>query len=217
MEPPNRHLTGLRESSKLNLFARLLDPEVKQMGKRLAVLVVLVATSTAACSAVEDAVKESIEQQAGCSKEQLGTLDEAALPNCSKAVACCKFIRGQCGETTLFDFPKEVVDACAANEAVLKEAIEQYQGIEEGVCPSYLKDEACAEGTEKTRENYAAAVDKGQVGSGKENAPSCKLIIDNTVVPLNESLGDNAEYLPKACEAGAENASPEPDSVGEGD
>lgn len=149
---------------------------------------------------LEDAVEEAIEASAGCTEEDLGKLNEPALPNCSKAVACCKFIKGECGEITLFDFPEEVVQACDANELVLSELIDEYQGLTEGDCPKYLADDACAEGLDKTKENYREVVDQGKVDKAAAGAPSCKLIVEETVVPLNEGLESEAKYLPTACE-----------------
>ena len=59
----------------------------------------------------------------------------------------------------------------------------------------------CAEGLESTKENYRRVVDQGETTVGVANSPSCKLIIDETIVPLNESLGSSARMLPEACEA----------------
>lgn len=174
----------------------------------------LLALSFQACI-FEDAVKEAIEESAGCTEEDLGNLNEPQMPNCSKAVACCMFIRGQCGEVTLFTPPEEVVQACEANEAVLSEVIQEYQGLTEGDCPSYLADNACAEGLEQTKENYREAVDQGKVDKAAAGAPSCKLIIEETVVPLNEGLGTQASYLPTACENVAGSVSETPEDVTE--
>ena len=149
---------------------------------------------------LEDAVEEALEASAGCSEEDLGKLNEPALPNCSKAVACCKFIKGECGEITLFDFPDEVIQACEANEMVLSELIGEYQGLTEGDCPKYLQDDACAEGLDKTKKNYREVVDQGKVDKAAAGAPSCKLIVEETVIPLNDGLGSEAKYLPTACE-----------------
>jgi len=152
------------------------------------------------CDALKDAADKVIESEAGCTEEQLGNLDEPELPNCSKAVACCKFIKGECGTITLFTPPQEAIEACNANEAVLKQVIEEYQGITEDSCPSYLTEDSCQEGLEKTKENYRKAIDMGDVTVGGKNAPSCQLIVDETVNKLNEKLGESSSLLPAACE-----------------
>jgi len=166
-----------------------------------------------ACEAIKDAAENLVEQQAGCKDADLGTLNEPALPNCTKAVACCKFIQGECGSVNLFNFPQEVLAACQLNESVLAQAIGQYQGISDNECPAYLKEESCADGLEETRENYRKVVDQGLASGGSSTAPSCQLIVDNTVVPLNEGLGNQAKYLPKACELGSQVVSPDTDVV----
>jgi hypothetical protein len=165
------------------------------------------------CDALEEAAKDLIEKQTGCKADQLTGINNPDLPNCSKVAACCKFVQGECGETTMFTFPQEVVDACKTNETVIKKAFTEYEGITADNCPEYLNPDACTEGLEKTRENYVNVVDKGVMDSGTEGAPSCKLIVDETVVPLNEQMGENADYLPKACEVGTENVSPDLDVV----
>ena len=165
---------------------------------------------------MKEATENVIESEAGCTEQQLGDLNEPALPNCSKAVACCKFVKGECGEVTLFTPPDEVIQACNLNQAVLTEVIHEYQAIGEGTCPDALKDEACKEGTEQTRANYVKVVDQGDLGQAEAGAPSCLLIVDQTINVLNEELGENAAFLPKACEAVAGVVSPQEDVV-EGD
>jgi len=167
-----------------------------------------------ACDEVAKAADELLEKQAGCKEDQLGKYNEAALPSCSKAYSCCQFIQGECGETTIFDFPTEVAQACETNNSVLKAAIEEYQGIKEGECPSYLSEQACSGSVDDIKKNYVEVVDKGGPG-GSDAAPSCKLIVDETIVPLNAALDDTAKYLPKACEAGTGNVSPDLDAVAE--
>ncbi len=152
------------------------------------------------CEALKDAAEQVIENEAGCTNEQLGTLNEPDLPNCSKAVACCKFVKGECGEITLFTAPDGIVQACNMNEAVLAEIIGEYQGLTEGDCPDYLSEEACKDGLAKTRENYRNTMDGGDVTFAGANAPSCQLIVDETVNTLNDSLGATASLLPEACE-----------------
>lgn len=166
----------------------------------LSLIVLVVSLSTLGCGILKDAAEKVIEDEAGCTAEQLGTLDEPDLPNCSKAVACCKFIKGECGEIKLFAAPDEVIQACNINETVLAEVIGEYQGLTEGDCPPYLTDEACQDGLAKTRENYARAVDLGDLSVASNNAPSCQLIVDETVNRLNDKLGTAASLLPEACE-----------------
>lgn len=169
--------------------------------------------ATAGCEAVQDAAQSLVEQQAGCKEADLGKLNEPDLPNCTKAVACCKFIQGKCGKVDLFNFPQEVLAGCQLNESVLSEAISQYQGISENQCPGFLKEEACTGGLDETRENYQEVVDQGLASGGSATAPSCKMIVDQTVVPLNQGLGSQAKYLPKACELGSQVISPDTDVV----
>lgn len=152
------------------------------------------------CEALKDAVDEVIENETGCTDEQLGALNEPDLPNCSKAVACCKFVKGECGEVTLITPPDGVIQACNVNETVLSGIIEEYQGLTEGDCPAALSAEACKDSLAETRENYRKAVDAGDVTLAGADAPSCQLIVDETVNKLNESLGEAASFLPAACE-----------------
>jgi len=152
------------------------------------------------CEALKDAAEQVVEDEAGCTDEQLGTLNEPDLPNCSKAVACCKFIKGECGEITLFTAPDGVVQACGVNETVLSEIIGEYQGLTDGDCPDSLSDEACQDGLAKTRENYRKTLDGGEATFAGENTPSCQLIVDETVNKLNEQLGEASTFLPEACE-----------------
>lgn len=171
------------------------------MSRRLIAILSLAAfLAFSGCEALKDAAEEAIEAEAGCTEEQLGDLDEPDLPYCSKAVACCKFIKGECGEITLFTAPPEAVAACNANEAVLTEFIQEYQGISETSCPKYLDESACKEGLDKTRENYQQTVDQGNMTMAGAQAPSCKMIVDETVNELNEELGASAKFLPAACE-----------------
>ena len=170
---------------------------VVKMWKILVVMCVVLLTG---CSFLEEAADNVLEQSVGCSEADLGHLNEPDLPNCSKAVACCKFLKGECGDVNLFTPPEGVLTACNANEAVLGSVIEEYQGLAEGDCPTYLDPESCSEGLEKTRENYRKAVDQGDTEVSTESSPSCKLIIDETIVPLNETLGTTARVLPSACE-----------------
>jgi len=165
------------------------------------------------CEALKDAVEEATEEALGCTEEQLGNLDEPELPYCSKAVACCKFIKGECGEVTAFTAPDEAIAACNANEALLAELIEEYQGITDTTCPKYLNEDACAEGLEKTKENYAKAVDQGELTMAGKDTPSCKMIVDETVNQLNEKLGASAKFLPEACEAIAIEQPSDPEDV----
>ncbi len=181
--------------------------------KRLFVVLGVMAGVLGGCEAFKDAADQLLEQQTGCKEADLGKLNEPALPNCTKAVACCKFIQGECGNVDLFNFPDEVLNVCEVNEAVLGKAIEQYQAIKENECPEYLTEESCAGGVDKTRENFRKVIDEGLTAGGSDNAPSCKLIVDSTVVPLNEGLGAQAEFLPKACEIGSQVVSPEPDVI----
>jgi len=190
----------------VSAFVSQEEYEMRKFG-RLFVLAMLV-VAVGSCD-FGDAAEKILEQSAGCKDSQLGNLNEPDLPNCSKAVACCKFIKGECGEITLFDFPQEVEEACNLNESVLKEAIEQYQGIAEGECPAYLTEDACQEGVEETREAYRNTIDLGQIDKASVGAPSCKMIVENTIVPLNEGLGSTAKYLPAACEVGTKVVSPE--------
>jgi hypothetical protein len=169
------------------------------------------------CEALKDATDKVLEDQAGCKEADLGKLNEPALPNCTKAVACCKFLQGECGNVDLFSFPDEVLQACEVNEAVLAEAIEQYQGITENECPKYLTEESCGEGIEKTRANFRKVVDEGSATGGVETAPSCKFIVDQTIVPLNKAMGSQAQFLPKACELGSQVISPDLDLAAEPD
>ncbi len=165
----------------------------------LAVFGLLLWTSIG-CEALKDAAEKVVEDEAGCTDEQLGTLNEPDLPNCSKAVACCKFVKGECGEITLFTAPDGIIQACNVNETVLSGIIEEYQGLTEGDCPASLSDEACKDGLAKTRENYRKTMDAGDVSLAGADAPNCQLIVDETVNKLNESLGASASVLPEACE-----------------
>ncbi|MBM4353544.1 MAG: hypothetical protein FJ109_07060 [Deltaproteobacteria bacterium] len=188
------------------------------MKRVIVVLLVGIGISLAAgCEELKEATDQLVEQAAGCKDADLGKLNEPALPNCTKAVACCKFVKGECGSVDLFSFPDEVLQVCNVNEAVLGKAIEQYQAIKENECPEYLTEESCAGGIEKTRENFQKVVDQGLTTGGSDTAPSCKFIVDQTVVPLNEGLGLQAKFLPKACEVGSQVVSPEPDANGAGE
>ncbi len=183
--------------------------------KRLRTMMILgvLLTSLGGCEAVQEATENLVEQQAGCKEADLGNLNEPALPNCTKAVACCKFIQGECGTVDLFNFPEEVLAVCRLNESVLSEAISQYQGISDDECPGFLEEEACAQGFDETRENYRKVVDQGLSSGGSDTAPSCRWIVEQTVVPLNQALGNQARFLPKACELGSEVVSPDLDVV----
>jgi len=174
-------------------------------------------TVVCSCEELKDATDKFLEHQTGCKEADLGKLNEPALPNCTKAVACCKFLKGECGNVDLFNFPDEVLQVCDVNEAVLGKAIEQYQGIKDNECPEYLTQESCTGGLDKTRENYRKVIDEGLTAGGSDTAPSCKFIVDETVVPLNEGLGTQAQYLPKACEVGSQVISPELDVATEQD
>jgi len=155
----------------------------------------------AGCDEVKDAADDLLEREAGCTAEQLGDTQEEALPHCSRAIACCKFLKGECGSIQLFSAPQEVVQACNINEEALTRAIGGYREISDDNCPDELEAEACADGADKTRENYRLAIDMGQgEGLGAEGAPSCKLIVDETINRLNDELGDKAALLPEACE-----------------
>ena len=155
----------------------------------------------AGCSALKDAAEQVIENEAGCTEAQLGALNEPDLPHCSKAIACCKFIKGECGEIQLFTAPGAAVEACNINETVLSEILDEYHGISDGKCPPYLSEEACQDGVEKTRENFRKVVDEGDLSMAGANSPSCQLIVDETVNELNDLLGATAVMLPEACEA----------------
>ncbi len=165
----------------------------------LAVFGLLLWTSIG-CEALKDAAEQVVEDETGCTDKQLGNLNEPELPNCSKAVACCKFVKGECGEVTLFSPPDSIIQACNVNETVLSGIIEEYQGLSEGDCPDSLSDEACKNGLAKTRENYRKTMDAGDVTLAGASAPNCQLIVDQTVNKLNESLGGAASLLPNACE-----------------
>ena len=153
-----------------------------------------------ACDEAKEAAEDLVEDQAGCSDEQLGDLKEPDLPHCSKAIACCKFLKGECGEVRFFTPPEEVLQACDINEAVLAAVLEKYRAIDGETCPEYLKQESCAEGMEQTRSNYRDVVDLGESEHAAEDAPSCRLIVQETVNRLNDEIGDAACYLPEACE-----------------
>ncbi len=152
------------------------------------------------CSSPSELLDEFVEHETGCTPAQLGNLDEPALPNCSKAIACCKVIKGDCGQIKLFTAPQTILDACNAQESVLSTAISTYQDLKEGECPVYLTQKSCDEGLDKTRENYISVVDQGNSEGGSDTAPSCALIVQETVNALNDELGDSAKYLPEACE-----------------
>jgi len=155
----------------------------------------------AGCDEIADAVDEQLEEQAGCTAEQLGDLQEPDLPHCSRAIACCKFLEGECGEVRFFSPPAEIVQACQTNEQVLGKTLVEYRKIEEGSCPEYLEADACNDGAEQTRARYRAVVDEGQATAfGAQGAPSCRLIVEQTINRLDDELGEKARYLPEACE-----------------
>ncbi len=166
----------------------------------LAASLAILANVSLGCGILKDAAEKVIEDEAGCTDQQLGNLNEPELPNCSKAVACCKFVKGECGEVKLFTAPDGVIQACNVNETVLANIIEEYQGLTDGTCPDYLTEEACQEGLAKTKENYRKTVDGGDLTMAGANAPSCQLIVDETVNRLTEQLGATASLLPAACE-----------------
>lgn len=155
--------------------------------------------SLSACDDAKDAVDEVVEKNLGCSKSDLGHLDEPDLPNCSALVACCKFLQGECGKIQVITPPQEVLDACAANEEFVGTAIEQYQAIDGETCPELLSEDACEDGVESTKEKYRASVDGGDGESLAEGAPNCSTAVQETLVPLAEQLGDSADLLPDAC------------------
>jgi hypothetical protein len=167
----------------------------------LTIVLCLAVLGLTSCDALKDAVDEVIESETGCTATDLGTLAEPDLPMCSKAVACCKYIKGECGKSQLLEFPDGVIAVCNAQETVLAEAITQYQGITDGDCPGFLTADACTDGLETTKENYRKTIDEGSNELASNTAPSCTMIVDETVIPLNDSLGNQAQYLPAACEA----------------
>ena len=169
----------------------------KQALSGLAIAALLIAGG---CDAASKAVESVIEAETGCTNAQLGNLNEPSLPNCSKAAACCKFVKGECGKSTLITPPQAVIEVCNVQETVLSSVITTYQGLKDGDCPEYLKAEGCADGLQKTQENYVATVDLGTGDFSADNAPSCALIVEQTVHKLNDELGDSAKYLPAACE-----------------
>jgi hypothetical protein len=181
----------------------------------LVVCITVFALVGVSCEVLKDAADKIIEAESGCTQNQLGNLNEPDLPNCSKAVACCKFLKGECGDIQLFTPPESVLTACNTNETVLKELIETYQGMTDGTCPDILSEESCGEGLTKTKENYILAVDQGITGMGIEDGLSCKLIVEETVNKLNDKLGANAQFLPAACEPGTANTYVPPDITDE--
>lgn len=148
----------------------------------------------------DDVAEEVIEGEMGCDNTQLASITEPALPNCSKVAACCKFLKGECGEVTLFTPPQSIIDICNANEQLFLDAIDTYKEISEDYCPEYLKEESCSGSVDDTRANYVNAIDNGVLDNVVEGAPSCKTMLDATVGPLNDVLGDAARFLPAECE-----------------
>lgn len=169
--------------------------------RMLSLLLSLTLLPLLGCDEVKDAADDLLEREAGCTAAQLGDTQEADLPHCSRAIACCMFLKGECGNVQLFTPPAEVVQACNANNTALASAIEGYREITDDTCPDELQAEACADGAEETRANYRKAIDLGDSqGLGSETAPSCKLIVEETIQRLNDELGDKAPLLPEACE-----------------
>ena len=97
----------------------------------------------------------------------------------------------------------DVVTACNTSQEAITTAFDQYHAVDTNdECPSYLQPQSCASGKEQTKTNFVKVVDQGDTaaGLGAVGAPSCTLMVTETVNRANDELGDKAGYLPDACE-----------------
>ncbi|GEM_PF-5515653 len=162
----------------------------------LAAVLAIAAGGSGCWEVWEEAAQQVIEGEMGCTDEQLASVTEPDLPNCSKLAACCKFLKGECGVISYFTPPDFILEVCNGNEEMIVDFIEQYREISEGRCPDYLTDETCQGTVGDVRTTYISAVDQGNIGGAFEFA-SCSSLLDATVVPLNDLFGG---LLPAACE-----------------